>query len=165
MVATLVKEGLNMERIRVLLVDDHLKYRMALLVALAQEPSLEIVGEASDGNEAVEKAKALHPDVVLMDLHMPECNGDEATKRLQAELPGTNVVINTISDQESDLVNALKCGARGYLLKNEDPEMVVQAMHYVARGGHHGVSGNGGQAGDGVQGCSDECCCSGGCTQ
>ena len=124
-----------MERIRVLLVDDHLKYRMGLLAALVDEPSLEIVGEASDGNEAVEKAKSVHPDVVLMDLHMPECNGDEATARLQAEVPGTNVVINTISDQESDLVNALKCGARGYLLKNEDLEMVVQAMHYVARGG------------------------------
>ena len=124
-----------MKRIRVLIVDDHLKYRMALLAALAQEPTLEIVEEASDGYEAVEKAKAVRPDVVLMDLHMPKCNGDEATKRLQAEVPGTNVVINTISDQESDLVNALKCGARGYLLKNEDPEMVVQAMHYVARGG------------------------------
>lgn len=124
-----------MDKIRVMIVDDHLKYRMALLVALSQDPSLEVVEEASDGNEAVEKAKAVHPDVVLMDLHMPECNGDEATKRLQIEAPGTNVVINTISDQESDLVNALKCGARGYLLKNEDPEMVVQAMHYVARGG------------------------------
>ncbi len=135
MVSTLVVESPKMERIKVLIVDDHLKYRMALLANLAQEPTLEIVGEASDGNEAVEKAKVLYPDVVLMDLHMPECNGDEATKRLQDEAPGTNVVINTISDQESDLVNALKCGARGYLLKNEDLEMVVQAMHYVARGG------------------------------
>lgn len=129
------KEGLNMDRIRVMIVDDHLKYRMALLAALSQEPSIEIVEEASNGNEAVEKAKAVRPDVILMDLHMPECNGDEATRRLQEEVPGTNVVINTISDQESDLVNALKCGARGYLLKNEDPEMVIQAMHYVAKGG------------------------------
>ena len=81
------KEGLNMDRIRVMIVDDHLKYRMALLAALSQEPSLEIVEEASDGNEAVEKAKAVHPDVILMDLHMPECNGDEATRRLQEEVP------------------------------------------------------------------------------
>jgi|GEM_PF-2652443 DNA-binding NarL/FixJ family response regulator len=135
MVVARAQKDMTMDRIRVMIVDDHLKYRMALLVALSEEPSLEIVEEASDGNEAVEKAKAVRPDVILMDLHMPECNGDDATRRPQAEVPGTNVVINTISDQESDLVNALKCGARGYLLKNEDTEMVVQAMHYVARGG------------------------------
>lgn len=128
-------DGSNMDRTKVLIVDDNIRFRWALMEALVQEESLEIMDEASDGNEAVEKARDLKPHVVLMDLYMPNRDGVEATRQLQAEMPDTNVLMLTVSEAEADLVSALKAGARGYLLKNESPEQVVQAIHYVARGG------------------------------
>ena len=103
--------------------------------ALSLDDTVEIVEEASDGIEAVEKARALKPDVIIMDLSMPNCDGVEATRRIQSESPGINILMNTVSDSGTDLFNALKAGARGYLLKNESPEMIVQAIHYAARGG------------------------------
>ena len=93
------------------------------------------MGEASDGNVAVEKARALKPNVVLMDLWMPNCNGIEATRRLQAEMPEINVLVLTVSENEPDLFGAIKAGARGYLLKDDQPEQIVQAIEHVARGG------------------------------
>ena len=124
-----------MSRIRVLIADDSIQYRSALIEALSATDTLEVVDEASNGNEAVEKALALNPQVVLMDLHMPECDGVEATRRLQVETPDVKVLINTVSEKENDLVDALKAGARGYMLKNETPEMVAEAISYVAQGG------------------------------
>ena len=124
-----------MDRIRVLIVDDNVRLRWSVMEALVEEESLEIVDEASDGNEAVEKARDLKPDLVLMDLYMPDCDGVEATRQLQAEMPDMNILMFTVSEAEADLVSALKAGARGYLLKNERPEQIVQAIHYVARGG------------------------------
>ena len=118
-----------MDRIKVLLVDDNIRLRWALMAALVKEPSLEIVEEASDGNEAVEKAKARKPQVVLMDLPMPDCDGVEATRQLQTAMPDINILMFTVSEAETDLVNALQAGARGYLLKNEKPEQIVQAIH------------------------------------
>ena len=102
---------------------------------LGREESLEVVGEASDGDEAVEKARALRPHLVLMDLQMPRCNGVEATRRLQAEMPETRILILTVSDKEADLSEAIKAGARGYILKDEEPAQLVQAIQYVAHGG------------------------------
>jgi len=123
------------QRARVIVVDDNIPYRWSLIEALNLDDTVEVVEEASDGNEAVEKARALKPDVIIMDLSMPNCDGVEATRRLQSESPGINILMNTVSDSDTDLFNALKAGARGYLLKNESPEMIVQAIHYAARGG------------------------------
>jgi len=124
-----------MDRIKVLVVDDSIQFRWALMEALVHEESLEIVDEASDGDEAEEKARVLKPNVVLMDLYMPNRNGVETTRQLQAEMPDINILMLTVSESEADLVDALKAGARGYLLKNESQEQIVQAIHYVARGG------------------------------
>ncbi len=117
------------------MVEDNIRYRWGLMEILAKEETLQIVEEASDGDEALEKARNVKPHVVLMDLHMPNCDGFEATRRLQAEMPETKALILTVSESGADLVNALKAGARGYLLKNEKPDQIVQAIHYVARGG------------------------------
>lgn len=124
-----------MSKIRVLIADDNIQYRWALIEALSSTDTFQVLDEASNGNEAVEKAIALKPQVVLMDLHMPECNGVEATRRLQAEAPDVKVLVNTVSEKEKDLVDALKAGARGYMLKSENPEMIAEAITYVARGG------------------------------
>ena len=126
---------IQMSKIRVLIADDNIQYRWALIEALSSTDTLQVLDEASNGNEAVEKALALKPQVVLMDLHMPECNGVEATRRIQEETPDVKVLVNTVSEKEKDLVDALKAGARGYMLKSENPEMIAEAITYVARGG------------------------------
>ena len=125
----------KMDRIRVMIVDDSVHYRWALLAALTEDSAIEVVEEASDGYEAVEKARALHPDVVLMDLQMPNCGGLEAMRLLHAEMPELRVLVDTVSDQEADLVSTLRAGARGYLLKGGDAAHIIQAVKYVARGG------------------------------
>ena len=102
---------------------------------MSERDDLEVVGEAADGNEAIEWAKALEPDLILMDLNMPNLNGVEATRRLSVEMPGINVLMLTVSDRDSDLFDAIKAGARGYLLKDEEPEQIIQGVDYVARGG------------------------------
>ena len=106
-----------------------------LSALLSEDPFIEVVDKACDGMEAIRKASALWPDVILMDLHMPNCGGHEATSRILKEMPTTKIIINTISEQESDLVAALTSGARGYLLKADVPELAPDAIHYVARGG------------------------------
>lgn len=124
-----------MERIKVLIADDHPLTRKGLMEGLGEEESLEIVGAAYDGNEAVEKARALRPQLVLMDLNMPNCDGVEATRRLQTEIPEIKILIHTISEEKEDLYNSVQAGARGYILKAEPLELLVHAIEYVARGG------------------------------
>lgn len=124
-----------MDTIKLLVVDDHTIFRLGLMQVLEREKSFKVVGEASDGNVAVEKARALKPHLVIMDLWMPNCDGVEATRRLQAEMPEINILVLTVSENEPDLFGAIKAGARGYLLKDEPPELIVQAIHYVAQGG------------------------------
>ena len=124
-----------MDKVKILLADDHTIFRRGLMQVLAENEGLEILGEATNGNEAVEKAQALKPDVVLMDLNMPECNGVEATIRLQKEMPDVNILVLTVSDREEDLFHAIKAGAKGYLLKQEEPETVAGAIFHVSGGG------------------------------
>ena len=124
-----------MQQIKVLIVDDHTLFRRGIAAVLANQEGLEVVGEASDGLEAIQKAKEIVPDVILMDLNMPRCSGLEAIQALQTEMPQINVLVLTVSEMEADLFASVKFGARGYLLKKAEPEELVQAIGHVAQGG------------------------------
>jgi len=104
------------EPIRVLIVDDHALFRRGLEMVLAEEADIEVVGEASDGAEAVEKAGQALPDVVLMDIRMPRSSGIEACRAMKELSPSAKIVMLTISDEEEDLFEAIRAGASGYLL-------------------------------------------------
>ncbi len=123
-----------MQSLRILLVDDHLLFRKGLARLLDGQPDFEVVGEARDGLEAVEQTRLLHPDLVLMDVRMPNCDGLEATRRIKARMPGVRVVMLTVSDTEQDLVTAVRCGADGYLLKDILPETLFQHLRGLASG-------------------------------
>ena len=123
-----------METIRILVADDHALFRQALRAVLADEQDLELVGEASDGEEAVAKAVDLAPDVVLMDVRMPKLAGIEAARKIGAELPAAKIVMLTVSDEESDLFEAIKAGASGYLLKEVDPGEIADAVRQIHAG-------------------------------
>ncbi len=124
-----------MELITVLVVDDHALFRRGIAAVLNSQPELKLVGEAADGLEALEKARQLKPDVILMDLNMPRCSGLEATQALQAEMPQLHVLVLTVSEMEADLFAAVKFGATGYLLKKAEPEELVHAIIAIAQGG------------------------------
>ncbi len=123
-----------MSAIRVLLVDDQLLFRKGLSALLEDDKGFQVVGEAADGAQAVERARTLAPDVVLMDIHMPVCNGVDATRAIKTERPSTKVVILTVSDEDDDLFEAIKSGADGYLLKDLRPEELFDLLHGVVRG-------------------------------
>lgn len=119
---------------RVLLADDQTLFRKAVAALLASSANFEVVGEAEDGIQAIEKARELRPDLILMDVRMPRCSGIEATRQIRAELPNVKIVILTVSDEEEDLFEAIKCGAQGYLLKNLRPEALFEYLEGVFRG-------------------------------
>lgn len=123
-----------MTPVRVLLVDDQLLFRKGLRALLDDQEDIEVVGEAADGLQALERARAAKPDVVLMDIHMPVCNGVEATRRIKLELPETKVVALTVSDEDDDLFEAIKSGAEGYLLKDLRPEELFDLLRGVMKG-------------------------------
>lgn len=110
-----------MQKYRVLVVDDHLLARTAIKSMLAEDSSFEIVGEAEQGEEGVRLCSQLQPDVVLMDISMPVCDGLEATRRIKQAYPHIKVVILSVSDDVADLFTAVQFGAQGYLLKNMNP--------------------------------------------
>jgi two-component system NarL family response regulator len=122
------------EQLRVLVVDDHALFRRGLQMVLEQEPDLQLVGEASDGAEAVQKAQELMPDVILMDVRMPKRSGIEATTQIKDLLPHVKILMLTISDEEADLYEAIKAGASGYLLKEIPIEEVADAIRSVWAG-------------------------------
>lgn len=121
--------------IRVMLTDDHPIVRDGLSAVLELQPDIEVVGEAGDGPEAVAKARELKPDVVLMDLQMPGFSGAEATKRILAESPQTRVLILTAYDSDEGILEAVRAGASGYLLKGALRTELVQAIRVIAAGG------------------------------
>ncbi len=123
-----------MDTVKVLVVDDHTLFRRGIAAVLAHQEGLEIVGEAADGLEAIEKAREIAPDVILMDLNMPRCSGLEAIQALQAEMPQINILVLTVSEMETDLFAAVKFGATGYLLKKAEPEELISAILHIARG-------------------------------
>jgi two-component system NarL family response regulator len=117
----------------VLLVDDH-RLLLEGLTNLLQAHGIQVAGTAADGVEAIEKTRALQPDVILMDIRMPRCDGLEATRRIKAEMPGTRIVILTTSTEDSDLFEAIKSGACGYLLKSMDAEELVLSLQQAQMG-------------------------------
>lgn len=120
--------------IRMLLVDDQVLFREGVATLLGSRPDVEVIGEANDGIEALEKAKQLKPDLVLMDIKMPRCNGLEATRLIRREVPETKVVILTVSDYDEDLFEAIKAGAIGYLLKNLNAGELFERIRGVFEG-------------------------------
>ncbi|RIX53919.1 DNA-binding response regulator [Paenibacillus nanensis] len=114
---------------RVLIADDHPFARKAIQSLLTDDPSFEIIGEATDGLEAVQLCSRLEPEVVLMDINMPRMNGLEATRKIKNDNPHIKVVILTVSDDAADLFTALQYGAQGYLLKNMAPDDWSRYLH------------------------------------
>lgn len=119
-------------RVRLLISDDHPVVRAGLKGMLAGEPDFEVVGEATDGLEALEFAERLKPDVVLMDLRMPRMDGVRATRRVRDKLPNTRVLILTTYETDADVVKALQAGATGYLLKDASSEDLFRAIRAAA---------------------------------
>ncbi len=120
--------------IRVLIVDDHAIVRKGLHALLTTEHDIAVIGEASDGAEAVEQAIALQPDVILMDLVMPKLDGIEATRQITSRQSGVRILVLTSFAADDKVFPAIKAGALGYLLKDSGPEELVQAIHQVHRG-------------------------------
>jgi DNA-binding NarL/FixJ family response regulator len=119
---------------RLLLVDDHALFRQSLRVLL-EASGYEVVGTAADGKEALQQARALRPDLVLMDIEMPLCDGLAATRLIKAELPEVKIVMLTVSASDEDLFEAIKSGASGYLLKSQDADRFLEMVAEVLRGG------------------------------
>ena len=118
---------------RVLIVDDHALFRDGIS-SLLKARGYQVVGEASDGQEAVVRARELRPDLVLMDIRMPQMGGLEATRLIKAEMPEIKIIILTVSDDDEDLFEAIKSGAEGYLLKNIRAEEFFALLSGVVRG-------------------------------
>jgi DNA-binding NarL/FixJ family response regulator len=123
-----------MRKTRILLADDHAVVRQGFKMLLSAQPDMEIVGEAANGREAVDSAESLRPDVVVMDVAMPELNGIEATRRLAASAPHTRVIALSMHKDSVYVREILRAGARGYLLKDSGAEDLVSAIRAVAKG-------------------------------
>jgi DNA-binding NarL/FixJ family response regulator len=123
-----------MKRIRILLADDHAVVRQGFKMILAEQPDMEIAGEAANGREAVELAEKIKPDVVVMDVAMPELNGIEATRRLAASAPHIRVLALSMHKDSVYVREILRAGARGYLLKDSVADDLVAAVRAVAGG-------------------------------
>jgi len=118
---------------RVLVADDHSLFRDGL-VSLLEAAGYTVVGQAGNGQEAVELARSLHPELVLLDLHMPVMNGLEALSQIKDEMPEIQTVMLTVSDEESNLIDAIKAGAGGYLLKHLNSQAFLKALEGLQRG-------------------------------
>jgi len=119
---------------RVLVVDDHALFRKGVAGLLRDAEGFIVVGEARDGREAVAKAQALTPDVVLMDVYMPGMDGLEAARRIGQAVPSVRIVMLTVSEEDQNLFEALKAGAHGYLLKSVEPEELFRTLRGIVRG-------------------------------
>jgi DNA-binding NarL/FixJ family response regulator len=119
--------------IRILLVDDQPLFRKAIATLIDDQPDFSVVGEAENGLDGVEQARALQPDLVVMDVDMPVMNGVEAVKLIREQVPATKVVMLTVSEDEDDLFDAIRYGAHGYLLKDLRPEQLYDMLRSVMR--------------------------------
>ena len=124
-----------MERtIRILIADDHAVVREGLRAVLGSEPDMEVVGEAATGKEVIERAAELRPDVILMDIQMPQINGIEATRRILDASPKVGVVVLTMFEDDESVFSAMRAGARGYVLKGAHPSEILKVLRAVAAG-------------------------------
>jgi DNA-binding NarL/FixJ family response regulator len=123
--------------IRVLIADDHAVYRWGLHTLLGSEADMEAVGEAATGKEVVERAAELRPDVILMDIQMPQINGIEATRRILDADPHIGVVVLTMFEDDDSVFSAMRAGARGYVLKGAHPSEILKVVRAVADGEAH----------------------------
>src|SRR3982751_4877343 len=126
--------GAGTEPIRVIIVDDQELFRRGLTMLMDAEPGLDVVGEAGDGQTGIELASRVAPDVGLLDVRMPKISGIEACVAIKEAVPASKILMLTVSDEESDLYEAVKSGANGYLLKDSSIEEVAQAVRVVADG-------------------------------
>jgi DNA-binding NarL/FixJ family response regulator len=124
----------TVETLCILIAEDHPLFRKGMISLLQSIPEFEVVGEAATGEEAVARAAELQPDVVLMDLQMPEVNGIEATRRILRESPSIRVLVVTLFEDNDSVFMALKAGARGYVLKDSDEEEMVLSIRAVGKG-------------------------------
>lgn len=124
----------QMPQMRVLLVDDHALFREGLAGILSAHPDIEVVSEAEDGLEALVKAQELRPDLILMDVTMPGCDGLEATQLIKAALPDVKIVMLTMHDEDDKLFEAIRSGAEGYLLKGTTSQVLIAMLQGVMRG-------------------------------
>ena len=123
-----------METLRVLVAEDHPLFRKGMISLLSSVPEFEVVGEAATGEEAVTRAAQVEPDVILMDLQMPEVNGIEATRRILQQSPNVRILVVTLFEDDDSVFMALRAGARGYVLKDADEEEVVLSIRAIGRG-------------------------------
>jgi len=124
-----------MDKIKVLLVDDHPLAREGLRTMLGTAPDIEVIGEASNGLEAIDIANEHQPHIVMMDLRMPNLDGIEATRRIKSQLPSTSVIILTAYDNDAYVVDAVRAGAGGYLLKDASKDLLIHTIRAVNSGG------------------------------
>ena len=127
--------SMNLDAIHLLITDDQIITRSGLQSLLAIHADIEIVGEARNGDEAIELAASLQPDVILMDLRMPGVNGIEATRRIHRASPHIGILVLTVFEDDTSVFPAIRAGARGYLLKNTEQDELLRAIHTVAKGG------------------------------
>jgi DNA-binding NarL/FixJ family response regulator len=125
---------MTLTRPKVLVVDDHPLFRFGLCTVLSAEPTVELVGEAATGAEAIAAAHALTPDVVVMDVHLPDMTGIDAARAIVGERTGTGVLVLTMFNDSESVFAAMRAGARGYLLKGSGQDEIVRAVHAVGRG-------------------------------
>ena len=125
------------KRIKILVVDDHLIVREGLRTCLRSVPNFDIVGEAPNGEDAARKAKTLAPNVVLMDISMPKMNGLETTREILRRDPGIGVLVLTVHNKKEYVLQIIRSGARGYLLKDTSPAELVTAIQTISEGGFH----------------------------
>jgi DNA-binding NarL/FixJ family response regulator len=123
-----------MDAVSILIVDDHTLFRTGIRKMLQAEADMHVVGEAATGREALEQAHQLMPDVILMDVKMPDMDGIEATRRLCREMPHVGVIFCTMFEDDEFVFAGLQAGGRGYILKDADPETMLRAIRAVAHG-------------------------------
>lgn len=121
-------------KIRILLADDHTILRAGLKMMLNAQPDMEVVGEAQDGRQAIQEAQRLQPDIILMDITMPDMNGIEATKQIKKVLPDVKVLVLTMHEHDEYIFQALRAGASGYMLKEAADTELISALHVILSG-------------------------------
>ncbi|WHY75206.1 response regulator transcription factor [Neobacillus sp. WH10] len=124
-----------MKKLRVFIADDHPLFRHGVKTLFLTTPDLEVVGEATSGEDAISLAQSLHPDVILMDLRMPGCNGIEATREIVKTNPQTQIIILTMFEDDHSVFAAMRAGAKGYVLKDAEKDDLLNAIRAVGNGG------------------------------